>query len=304
MFISFLRLLKYALVDFARNIWLSMTTVVMLTLTLISVQVLLGMNVAGRIALDELGARVDLRIQFRPTVAEDEVDAIRTQLLAREEVLGITHISRAQVFEEFTATHRGNDDILEAIAELGENPFGPELRIQARTPEDFPILAALLDDPQLSERIIETGAGDRALLVERLNALTAKLRYAGLAMSGLSFLVTLLIIINAMRVITYVRRDEVGIMKLVGATNWFVRTPFLIMGVLAAAIATVITQLLTFPALQLAEPTLRQFLGARGIDIATFFHYHLWEIAAAEFLGLALLTTTISAIAIRRYLRV
>ncbi|MDO8425703.1 MAG: permease-like cell division protein FtsX [bacterium] len=304
MIISFFRLLKFAVVDFARNVWLSMTTVVILTLTLISVQVLIAVNVAGHVALEELSSHVDLRVQFLPTVSEDEVDALRVQLLAREGVTGVSHISRAQVLQEFTEAHRENVTVLDAIAELGDNPFGPELRVQARNPEDFPAITELLDDPQIAERVIETGAGDRALLVSRLDALTRKLRLAGTALSGLSLLVTLLIIINAMRVITYVRRDEVGIMKLVGATNWFVRTPFLIMGVLAAAIATALAQLITFPLFRIAEPTLRQLFGDQYLAIPQFFQYHLWQIAGLEFLGLALITIVISAIAIRRYLRV
>lgn len=304
MFVSFLRLLKYAALDFARNIWLSMTTVLILTLTLVSVQVLIAVNVAGNIAIDALSSRVDLRVQFRPDVGEDAVDAIRVELLQREDVASVTQVSRDAVLAAFQETHTGNDEILDALAELGENPFGPELRVYARSPQDFTAISDALSSAPLAAQIVETGAGDRSLLVQRLSELTANLRYAGAALSALSFIVTLLIIINAMRIITYVRRDEVGIMKLVGATNWFVRTPFLVMGVIAAALATLAAQLLTFPALHAIQPMLDRFLGERGVDIAAFFRDHLWEIAGLEFLGLALLTIVISAIAIRRYLRV
>lgn len=304
MFASFSRVLKYAVKDFVRNIWLSATTILILTLTLVSVQVLLAVNVAGRIALDELESRVDLRIQFRPAVAEAEVDAVRVQLLQRPEVAGVEQFARAQVLEEFEAAHRGSPEILEALSELGENPFGPELRVRVRRPEDLPAVARITDEPTLKDRVAETSAVERAALVERLTALTSRLRLAGIALSGLSFLVTLLIIINAMRIATYARREEVGIMKLVGATNWFVRTPFLIMGVLASAIAVVLVQAITFPALSAFQPTVVEFLGSRGVDIATFFLDHGWTIALAEFLGLSILTVIVSTIAIRRYLRV
>ncbi|MDO8622446.1 MAG: permease-like cell division protein FtsX, partial [bacterium] len=225
MFASFGRLLKFAVQDLVRNIWLSATTILILSLTLVSVQVLLAVNVAGRIALEELESRVDLRVQFRPTATETEVDALRVQLQQREEVSGVEHRSRAEVLEEFERMNRGNDEILEALTELGENPFGPELRVQIRRPSDLPAIANFFSSPTVAAAITDTNAADRLTLVERLTALTAKLRLAGLGMSGLSFVVTLLIIINAMRIATYARREEVGIMKLVGATNWFVRTP-------------------------------------------------------------------------------
>jgi cell division transport system permease protein len=303
-FSSLSRVLKYAVKDFARNIWLSATTILILTLTLVSVQVLLAVNIAGRIALNELESRVDLRIQFRPSVSEAEVDAVRVQVLQRAEVAGVEQFSRAQVLEEFENANRGSTEILEALAELGENPFGPELRVRVRRPEDLPAVARITEEPTLKDRIAETSTAERTVLVERLTALTSKLRLAGLALSGLSFVVTLLIIINAMRIATYARREEVGIMKLVGATNWFVRTPFLIMGVLASAIATGLVQVITFPALSALQPMLVEFIGARGVDIRTFFLDNGWTIALIEFLGLALLTTLVSAVAIRRYLRV
>jgi len=301
---SFGRLLKFAVQDFARNVWLSVTTILILTLTLVSVQVLLVVNVAGRIALEELESRVDLRVQFLPTVSETEVDAIRVRVQQRPEVRAVEHRARAQVLEEFQTAHRGNAEILEALTELGENPFGPELRIAARRPEDLAAVARSFEDPALAATVTETNAGERLALVERLSALTAKIRTAGVALSVLSFIVTLLIIINAMRIATYARRDEVGIMKLVGATNWFVRTPFLIMGVLAAAVATGIAQAITIPSLRALEPTFVEFLGARGVDITAFFRDHVWTIIGAEFIGLSVLTVLISAIAIRKYLRV
>lgn len=304
LFSSLSRVLRYAIRDFSRNVWLSMTTVLILTLTLVSVQVLLAVNIAGRTALRELESRVDLRVQFRTEVSEADVDTIRVSLERRPDVIAVTHTPRAAVLEEFQSIHQSNPDILAALAELGENPFGAELRIHVRSPDDFPSVVSFFADPTLKERIIETSTADRVVLVDQLRLLTRKLRIAGLALSGVSFFVTLLIIINAMRIATYARREEVGIMKLVGATNWFVRTPFLIMGVLASLFATILAQAVTLPGLRVVEPMLIEFLGQRALDVRAFFVQYWWQIAFAEFLGLALLTMVISAIAIRRYLRV
>ncbi|MBI2483065.1 hypothetical protein HYV74_02695 [Candidatus Uhrbacteria bacterium] len=299
-----LRLLKFALQDFGRNIWLTTTTVVILTLTLLSVHVLLAVNVAGQIALHALESRVDLRVQFRSSIAESEVDATRIDLEQREEVASVEHRSRAQVLAEFRELHRGNADVLAALDELGENPFGPELRMQLRRPEDFPALARLFEEPAFAGRVAATSASDGRVLVERLTVVTDRVRLVGMVMSALSFAVTLLIIINAMRIATYARREEVGIMKLVGATNWFVRTPFLIMGVLASALATGLAYGITTLVLRVIAPTLRELLGPRGVDMVLFFRDHAGVIVGAEILSLSLLTVFISALALRRYLRV
>lgn len=303
-FSSLIRLLKFALQDFARNIWLSSTTVIILTLTLVSVQVLIGVNVAGRIAITELESRVDLRVQFRPTSEEAAVDAVRADLQRRPEIIDVTQRSRAQVLSDFQTAHRTNPEITEALTELGSNPFGPELHIRLRSSGDFPVVAKLLEDPALTDRIVETSTGDRAALTAQLTALTDRLRMSGMVLSGLFFCITLLIIVNAMRIATYTRREEAAIMKLVGAPNWFIRTPFLIMGMLASAFATVLTQLLTFPALHALTPTFTMLFGSRGGEILAFFQRHLWTIAGAEFIGLSVLTVCISALAIRKYLRV
>lgn len=301
---SLLRLLKFAVLDFGRNIWLSTTTVAILTLTLVSVQVLLAVNVLGRIAVDELESRMDIRVQFRPTATESDVDAIRLRLQQRSEVRSVTQRSRAQVLEEFQRAHRSSPDVSDALTELGTNPFGPELHIALHRPEDFPIIAKLLSEEAIAERIVETGAEDRAALTAQLSRLTARIRGAVAAMSIVFLGITLLIIVNAMRIATYTRRDEAAIMKLVGASNWFIRTPFLITGIIASAIATLLVVALTLPALGALEPTLQALVGPRGVDVATFFRHYVWVIAAAEFAGLSMLTVAVSAIAIRRYLRV
>jgi cell division transport system permease protein len=304
MFTPFIRVVKLAFQDLFRNLWLSMTTILILTLTLVSVQLLIAVNVTGNIALEELESRVDIRVQFAQGVGEAEVDGIRNRLLEEPGIVAIDHRSHAQVIEEFQSTHEGNAAVLDALAELDENPFGPELRIELRSTDDIAIVTSRLEDPELADRIVETGAADRAVLVERLGIITQRLRSAGIALSGLSFVVTLLIIINAIRIATYVRRDEVGIMKLVGAANWFVRTPFLLSGVVASGVATLIVLAGTMPALRALEPTAVAFLGPRGLDVALFFQQYLWKIAGAEFLALSFVTTVVSAIAIRKYLRV
>ncbi|MBI4434098.1 hypothetical protein HY632_04960 [Candidatus Uhrbacteria bacterium] len=304
MFTSPLRLCKFAFQDFGRNVWLTTTTVVILTLTLLSVHVLLAVNVAGQVALQELESRVDLRVQFRPNVGESDVDAARIDLEKRAEVASVAHRSRTQVLAEFRELHRGNADILSALEELHENPFGPELHIKLRLPEDFPALVRVFEEPAFVGRVATTSAADGRALVERLTVVTDRVRVVGMVMSGISFVVTLLIIMNAMRIATYARREEVSIMKLVGATNWFVRTPFLIMGVFASALATTFAYGITVPALRLAAPTLEGVLGARGVDILMFFRDHAGVIVTTEFLGLSFLTVLVSAIALRRYLRV
>ncbi|MBI4142259.1 hypothetical protein HY480_00100 [Candidatus Uhrbacteria bacterium] len=304
MFASLWRLLKFGGQDFTRNIWLTTTTVIILALTLLSVHVLIGVNVLGRTAIADLESRMDLRIQFRPDVSESDADAVRLQLHDRAEVAEVTQRSRADVLAAFTEAHRTSVDVTDALAELGENPFGPELRVRLRAPSEYPAIRRILEEPALASRIAETSAADRLALTAQLTNVTSRMRSIGLVVSGIFLLITLLIIVNAMRIATYTRREEAAIMKLVGAPNWFIRTPFLIMGVITSAIATLIAQGITIPALHAMLPSFTALVGPRGIDVFTFFRYHILTIGGIEFLGLSLLTTLVSAIAIRKYLRV
>ncbi|MFH1098723.1 MAG: permease-like cell division protein FtsX [Candidatus Uhrbacteria bacterium] len=304
MFSSLLNLLKLALRDFTRNIWLSVTTVIIFTLTLVSVQVLIAVNIAGNVAIRELESRVDVRVQFKPNVSETDADAVRLRFQQRPEVAAIEHHSRADVLAEFREAHGDDTDVLAALEELGENPFGPELRIQLRSTSDFAVIREALQAPDIAELVADTSAADRGRLIEQIRIVSSRLRFAGIIFSALLLVVTLLIIMNAMRIATYARRDEVGIMKLVGAANSFVRLPFLVVGIMATALATILAWAITLPAIHALEPTVVALLGARGVDVTRFFIYHGWVIAAAEFIGLSAVTVVVSALALRRYLRV
>ena len=304
MFTAIGRLLKFALQDFVRNVWLSATTVIMLALTLVSAQVILLVHVASATAIASLERRVDLRIQFRGTVSEADADAVRSSLAQRPEVTNVEQHSSQQVLDEFLAKHHDDAEITDAVAEVGGNPFGPELRATLRRTEDFPAVVKLLEDPAVASRIATTDARDHAAVTAQLSALTGRLRVAGAIAGGLFLAITILIIMQAMRIVTYSRRDEAGIMRLVGAPNWFVRTPFLVFGVLAAACATALVQVGTFITLHFVSGPLQDLMGPSAMDISAFFWQHGFAIASIEFLTVALLTIIASAIAIRKYLRV
>lgn len=304
MLTAFGRTLVFALQDFTRNLWLSATTVVMLTLTVLSAHVLIATHVAARSALTSLERRADLRIQFRGTVGEADADAVRARLAERPEVASVAQRSRQEVLDAFLQSHRGDQDIADAIAEVGGNPFGPELRVTLRRPEDFPAIVTILDEPTLRERVAATDAADHAALTAQLTALTRRLRTIGFTVTGLALLVTVLIVVQAMRIVTYSRRTEASIMRLVGASNWFVRTPFLVFGALASVAATALATAVTLGALPIVTPSLQSVLGVAALDINVFFRDHGIAIALAEIAALGLVTIGTSAFAIRRYLRV
>jgi len=143
------------------------------------------------------------------------------------------------------------------------------------------------------------------IVIERLSGLSDQIQKIALGVTVIFIIISFLVVFNTIRIAIYTHREEIGIMKLVGASNWFVRIPFLIEGVLYAFFATVITIAILAPVLGFLAPHLNDaFFASYNINISQFFETHLLSLIAYQFLGAAFLNMASASFAISRYLKV
>ncbi len=129
-------------------------------------------------------------------------------------------------------------------------------------------------------------------------------RAFGLGLSGLFLLISILIIFNTVRIAIFIHREEIAVMRLVGAAGWFIRAPYFIEAVLLSAVATVLAAAVVFPVLLLLQPKLDLFFASTPAKILPYFLENGWTIFGLEFVGLALVSVLSAAFAMRRHLRV
>lgn len=306
MFLSFIRAATFALRDFWRNFWLSAVTVIILVLTLLMLTVISTIKTVGDEAVTQVKEKVDVAVYFEPNVSEEKILSLKGELTADPRVKEVIYVSPDQALEEFRQQVSASDVISEAIAALDENPLGATLIIRAHDLEDYDQLLAVFERPE-NKQLLQQGDEDfrsNQEVVARLSTLTRNVSRIGYAVSALFVIIAILVIFNTIRIAIYTHREEIGIMKLVGATNAFVRAPFLIESVLYGILAAVITMAVFYPVFNATAPFLERFFAGYELGIIDYFNSNFLVIFMM-LLGFAIVLSVVSStIAIKRYLRV
>lgn len=304
MFVATLRVLKFAFQDFWRNIWLSLVTISILMLALLSVNILVFMNAITTEVIVSVQEKIDVSVSFKETVSKAEIDNLKTKLGELSEVKEVVFVSKEQALEDFKEKHKDNPKIQETLQEIGENPLLDSVVIKANSATDYDTVLAFLENPEYSNLIQDKNFSDHRLIINRINSITDKIERFGIAISIIFGIIAVLIVYNAIRVIIYTHKEEIGVMRLVGATNWFIRTPFLIESILYALLAVSLTVAVLYPLLGLVQPYFNNLLADYGFDLVTYFNSHFLLIFGTELIGVIVLTVISSGLAISKYLRV
>ena len=304
MFIALFRIVKFSLQDFLRNFWLSVATIIILILTLISINFLLTLNFITKVALDEVRDKIDVSIYFKQDVPESQIGNIKSYLLSMTEVKDVFYVSPEDALEKFKETHKDDPAILESLVEVGNNPLGATLVVKARDTKDYENILKVFDDQKYDAIILEKNFEDHQAVIEKVTEIAEKGEKTALGIAGIFAIVAVLIIFNTVRIAIYTHRDEIGIMKLVGATNWFIRLPYLASGIIYGFLAVIISVIITYPIIGFIEPYMTGLFGGTSLNILSFFTRNYLFIFGGQFLGVVVLTIVVSSLAVGRYLKI
>jgi cell division transport system permease protein len=304
MFISTFRVTKFAAQNFWRNFWLSLITISMLLLTLLTVNILLFMNVVTDQAIGFVEDRIEVSVYFHDYAPEATVDSAVEYLRSLAQVRDVETITADEAYDQFVTRHANDEQILSSIEELDENPFGPTLVVKAYAAEDFDLIIDALDNPQFSDSIRDKDFSNYESLIERIRDTTERIRTFGVILSTIFLLIAVLIVFNTVRMSIFIHREEIGIMRLVGASNWFIKAPFLLEMMMLSLIAVGMTVAVMYPVLALIEPQFNVYFGTESVGLIDYFTENSLKIVGLEFLTLVLITMLSTSLAMRKYLKV
>lgn len=251
--------------------------------------------------LDRVAGAVEGQVQIRVFVAEgtprERLEALRSELAALEGVKEVRVVTKEEALERLKAQFGDKRGLLEAVEE--SNPLRDSLEIAVLRPDR---VAPVAEAARAREGVAEVAYGQG--FVEKLFRVTGLVRAAGLTLVGLLVAATVLIISNTIRLTVFARREEIGIMKLVGATDWFVRWPFVVEGMLMGLLGAVLTAALTWQAYHWAVGRLADLVPFIPLVTAGDARVLLGDVAVWLFTVGALVGAAGSAVSVRRYLRV
>lgn len=305
LWVSTKRILRSGVVSFWRNGFVSLASIFVITMTLFIIGSLMFLNGAVGQFVEYVKDKVDVNVYFVPEANEEEVARLAETIQNLPEVSAVTYMSREEVLMQFRERHRDNLLTIQALEELGDNPFGATLSIKAHEPSQYAGVAQFLDDYAASESgeqmIDEVNYLNNRGVIEQLENIITFVERFGLTVIVLFVLASILITFNTMRLAIYTAREEISVMRLVGASNQYIRGPFVIEGALYGFISGVVALILFFPLTLLVRGGVE---AAFGVDMFAMY------IAEFPFFVLTLLGTGIllgalsSFLAVRKYLSV
>jgi len=303
MLTSIFRVIKFSFQDFFRNFWLSFVTLTILILALFSINLLVIFNIVAKEAIRSIENKIDINIYFKPEISEDQVFNAQKYLQGLGQVDKVTYISKDQALADFKAKHANDTQIIESLQEIEGNPLGASLVIKAKSTADYPAILEDLKDPQYNNLIESKDFDDHKLVINRITSITNKINTGVVVVALIFTMISILIIFNAIRMAIYTHREEIIAMKLVGATNWFVRAPFLLQGVIFSVLAVLITLLIIYPLSGFIQPYLNLLLES-NFNIVSYFNQNFIYIFGLELAGAILINLLSSYLAVNRYVRV
>ncbi len=300
------RVIKSGWTNFRRNSVVSYAAILVTTITLTVVMALFMFQAVLDAGIASIQSKVDIAVYFTPTAPEDQIMSLQTTLQQLPEVASVQYISADQEIAAFR--DRNSDDYLtlEALDELGSNPFGGLLQINAKDPSQYDAIAQVLEGDnavaQANSQIIERiNYSQNEQVINRLNTLIFDARRIGLVLTLVLSIVSIVIMYTTVRLTIYMARDEIGIMRLVGASGGYVRGPFLVQGMLYGVFAWILTNVIFLPLTYLARVKLTTVIG---LDLYGYYLSHFLSVNALVLLIGIILGVISSFLAVRRYLNV
>jgi cell division transport system permease protein len=301
--VSLFRIIKTGITNFWRNRWLSAASTLIMVVTLVILSILSLLFVITNYSVKTIRERVDISAYFKTGLAESQILTIKSEVEADPRVRSVNYVTAEQALEDFKQRHVNDPLITDSIKELNENPLPATLQIKAHNLDDYPAIAELLSSERYRGAVDKVNFEDNRLVIERLNRLLRLIVTFGLVLMVIFSLIAVLVIFNTITLTIYNRREEVEIMRLVGATNWYIRGPFLVEALMYSIVATIVTSLLLIPVYTNLMPNINRYLDP-GADLFNRGYFHFYYLIIIQLIIASVLSIVSSMLAIRRYLRI
>ena len=304
-FIKIKRVIVSGYRNFTRSGFTSVASIGIMTITLFVITSLIFIQAALNSSLNDIKEKVDVTVYFVSNADEGAIKNIETQLSNLPEVRDITYTSADQAIINFKERHSNDYLTLQALDELDQNPLGASLNIKAKDPSQYESIAKYFEnDSTLSKGdltiIDKIDYHQNKLVIDRLTSIINGAKRLGFAVSLILILISLLITFSTIRLIIYMSREEINVMKLVGAGEGYIRGPFIVSGALVGIIASIITILIFIPVSIWLGNQMTDFVG---INLYTYYKTNFFQLFIIM-LGSGVTIGVISSIfAIHRYLR-
>jgi cell division transport system permease protein len=294
------RIIRAGFINFWRNKVVTIASLLVMTVTLFVIGTLLLGSAFFHASLADIEKRVDISVAFKPDAAEADVLSIKQSLEQLPSVTEVIYTSRENELINFRERHKDNSLLLQSLEEVG-NPFGARLSIKSADPSQYESIASFLNNQDESSGGLIDKISFKKDLVDRLTALLASARQLGLIISVVLICMSILVTFNTISLAIYISREEISVMRLVGATNKYVRGPFLVEGVIAGILSCFMALILLYPTTMWLKGVTAGLYG--GINLSSYYLQNFPKIFLILLASGVILGVVSSFLAVRKYLK-
>jgi len=299
---TFTRILKFAFQDFNRNKGISIATIFVLLVTMSLVSGIFFFKGMMSYLTAQIQNKIDITAYFEEDTSEEDILAVKEAILASSpDIKDIEYVSKDQALQNFTEKHGDSAVLAKALEQVGDNPFLPALNIITNgETAQYEQVANTLQTADYAKLINKVDYSEKKDTIEKVYSITSNINRFGIIAGIILIAVAVLVVFNTIKLAVDSSKAEISTMRIVGASDWFVRGPFVIQGVIYGVIAFLICIILLGGFSYLLSPKLSVVLP--GFDSFQYFLSNLWIFALVQ-LGFGISVGVISSfIVIKKYL--
>lgn len=304
---NFRRMITAGFKSLVRGGAVSAATIVVMTVTLGIIAGLIFVFALLSYTLDSIRDKVDVSVYFVTSAAESDILALKYKIEQFPQVEQVTYTDRETALANFKERHAADQTILQGLSQLEENPLSAYLSVKAKDPAQYEsIVSTLSTTPALSAAgssiIDRINYEQNKTAIERISNTMGAMRDVGIFIVVVFALASILIAYSTIRLAIYTAKDEIGVMRLVGASNAYIRGPFIVVGTVTGLLAALLVLFVLF--LLTWYGGLKTSLWFGGFNLFEYYTANFLFIAAIILGSGVVLGGIASFLAIRRYLKI
>jgi cell division transport system permease protein len=304
MWLQFWRVMHAGSRNFMRNAWLSTAATAVMTITLTIIVISFISSSALSSTIKGVTDKIDVSIYLNDAVTPAQRQTFQAALTADADVASVNYVSKADALTSYERQISGNQQLLEGL-QLAGNPLPASLEVKAKDPKKLDSIIAITNEPQYHVFLDPTAPpsyhGTNKDAINRIVSVSNFFKTSELVASLIFVVISTLIIFNTIRMAIFTRREEIEIMKLVGATKWFIRGPFIFEAAMYGIIAALIAVVLSYIILLGGGPKLGSYINVQST--INFFRAYPVLIIAGELVVGIFIGAFSSMLALSRYLK-
>ena len=277
-----------------RSPYQSVAAVLIMSLTFLSIAVFSIITIISVRVINYFETRPQLSVFFKQDATTDDIKGLRTQLEATGKTRSIKFVSQNEALSIYKQQNKEDPLLLDLVT---SDILPASLDVQATDAQYLSSLAQVAKGSKVVDEVVF-----QKDIVDTLIKFTNGLRQIGIVIISVLLLVSIFVILTIIGIKITVRKDEIEIMKLIGASNWFIRTPFLLEGIFYGAVGAIIGWGISYGVLAFyATPKIESFFG--GVPVLPIEPILMAEVFAILFISAVILGVFSSFLAVLRYLK-